>query len=432
MLHLCVENQQECPIEGFITLGLSTSRGHEDCIGQFGSGNKHAVLLLLRSGLNPIIYSGTTKLEFYTEPALLDTKSYNKVFVKIGNNKAKELSYCLEFGELDWTSLDMALREIVSNAIDNGGFSNMEITVTDSLRAKSGTTRIYIPLIPDVQRFYSSISQRFLHYTDKENQSIIEKESVSPAKIYRKGVLVREVKEDSLFDYNFGDELPIDECRKLDNYTVACHASRVIVRNEEGLTKIIRSLFGAKEFFEHTFSYYSMYNVDKQALQNAWQVVTGNAVCCNNGLAVETLQRKGFKCAIITQDNWYRLLTENGISSPIDKLTEVEKQGQQIVPTSNNAIKTLNQVWYWLTELNLNQNKIKPPIKCFSKAMSCETLLRGYYQDGTIYVNIENDTESQTILEECAHYITGATDNSRDFQDFAFLFGKRAAEILFD
>ena len=52
-------------------------------------------------------------------------------------------------------------------------------------------------------------------------------------------------------------------------------------------------------------------------------------------------------------------------------------------------------------------------------------MLFGYYEGGTVYINKEHDTSHQTMLEETAHYLTGATDNSRDFQDFAFLVASR-------
>ena len=50
---LKIENIGVCPPEGFTVLGVSLAdtSNHEGVIGQFGSGNKHAVAVLLRNGL---------------------------------------------------------------------------------------------------------------------------------------------------------------------------------------------------------------------------------------------------------------------------------------------------------------------------------------------------------------------------------------------
>uniref|UniRef100_A0A6M3LMS1 Uncharacterized protein n=1 Tax=viral metagenome TaxID=1070528 RepID=A0A6M3LMS1_9ZZZZ len=37
-----------------------------------------------------------------------------------------------------------------------------------------------------------------------------------------------------------------------------------------------------------------------------------------------------------------------------------------------------------------------------------------------IYINEDNDSNDQTMLEELSHYITGASDNTGPFQSFAF------------
>ena len=59
------------------------------------------------------------------------------------------------------------------------------------------------------------------------------------------------------------------------------------------------------------------------------------------------------------------------------------------------------------------------------------TMLNGYYDNGVVFINRDlagasagagrqalSDRLLKVALEEVAHYVTGATDNSRDFQDF--------------
>ena len=54
----------------------------------------------------------------------------------------------------------------------------------------------------------------------------------------------------------------------------------------------------------------------------------------------------------------------------------------------------------------------------------------GFYREGVVYLSLDfADGASvelrQTALEEVAHFVTGATDSSRDFQDFAFKLATR-------
>ena len=90
--HLKIENPGVCPTEGFILLGATSKRLADNdspyCIGQFGSGNKHAVNVLLRAKLFPTVFCGNHKLEFTTKPgrmkALEGETGYNRVVVKHG------------------------------------------------------------------------------------------------------------------------------------------------------------------------------------------------------------------------------------------------------------------------------------------------------------------------------------------------------------
>jgi hypothetical protein len=78
-----------------------------------------------------------------------------------------------------------------------------------------------------------------------------------------------------------------------------------------------------------------------------------------------------------------------------------------------------------------------PPIKCFRSMMDGGVVCQGFYRDGVLYVN-ENLAGGQsvelrqTVLEEAAHFITGSKDETRDFQDWAFMFATRLAMAVTD
>lgn len=70
--YLKIENPGVCPVEGFLLLGATSKRLADNdspyTIGQFASGNKHAVNVLLRAKLYPVVFCGNHKLEFGTKP----------------------------------------------------------------------------------------------------------------------------------------------------------------------------------------------------------------------------------------------------------------------------------------------------------------------------------------------------------------------------
>ena len=167
-MFLLVQNPGVAPVEGFTLLGVSTTRdcGVEGAIGQFGSGNKHAINVLLRAGLKVIVYCGKTRLDFQTRDDEIDDglirKPVKRVMCKLGGTSTRtiDLGWVLDFGAIDWTDLGMALREFISNAIDrtlreeNGEFIPAMLdgrlavapVCDEKVKAKDGYTRVYVEL----------------------------------------------------------------------------------------------------------------------------------------------------------------------------------------------------------------------------------------------------------------------------------------------
>ena len=284
MNYLLIQNAGVAPVESYTLLGMSTTRdcGVEGAIGQFGSGAKHAINVLLRAGLKFYIYCGKTRLEFFTVEEVvndgLTKKQIERVMCKLGGTSTKtvDCGWCLDFGAVDWDDTAMALREFVSNAIDRsirqGGFVEAmekgDLVVqpcTDaSRRAKDGFTRIYIEMSKDVQTFFGELPKRFIHFDDpgKVNQKLIPKTQPSKARIYRCGVFVRELEQTklpSLFDFNFGpNDLSIDESRNSSEYETRGACAKMMAKaSSEELATIFKSLIKREQTFESKLdSYY--------------------------------------------------------------------------------------------------------------------------------------------------------------------------------
>jgi len=235
--YLKIENIGVCPVEGFTVLGVSLAdtSNHAGVIGTFGSGSKHAVAVCLRNNLDPVVFCGSLRLEFFTRPQVVSdgqaSKDFARVCVKYGGtdpttgssrSQTDDLGFVLDYGKQDWNEVALALREFISNAIDRsirewGDWSGVKIEIVDEnqVRAKRDSTRVFLPLTPDVLNFYNDLGKWFLHFSEPESlqKQILPKRNRNlgdrrAAVIYRRGVRVREFEAsntESLFDYNLPD-----------------------------------------------------------------------------------------------------------------------------------------------------------------------------------------------------------------------------------
>jgi hypothetical protein len=441
MQYLMIENPGVAPLEGFTVLGLSSSRGQSESIGQFGSGNKHAILVLLRMGLVPTIYLGKKKLTFTTEPATMGDTSYNKVLYSLGGSAKKDMGACLAYGELDWDKVDMALREFVSNALDatNQDFGSINVSLKDSPRAKSGTTRVFIPATPDVVKFMMSLKDKFLHASGQQGQTLMEKSEPNRAKVYRKGVFVRELRRISLFDYNFGEELKIDEARNLDDYSVASSACKKVSSSSEGIATMFQSLVRNRskdDIWEHGFS---KWNLDLDGRRNkklwvdTWKDLYGNGILGmeSQSTLVERCIKKGQKVILIGEDAWYNAMSKAGIPTVISLSDDINDKGYEVVSASQNILETLDFCWTAMELTGMTKGKSKPEVRMFRQIVDGEEIVCGYVdRDKVVHINVDNETSKNTMFEELSHYVSGAADMTRDFQSFVIEMATRFAEAM--
>lgn len=457
-MYLKIQNAGEAPVEGFTLLGVSTSRacGTEGVIGQFGSGNKHAINVLLRAGLKLVVFCGKTRLVFETRESMIDDgltqTPVHRVVCRVGNTKPIDLGWVLDFGAIDWVDTSMALREFISNAIDRtlrqgddvlaairtGDLGVVPVADTQ-VRARSGYTRVFVEMDADVQRFYGELPERFLHFSDKPDvlgQRLIVKPELSRAKVYREGVFVREVSgAPSLFDYNFSSsQLSIDECRNSSDYSVRASAARLI-RNAttSELVVILRAIVDRTECFESNLessyllpSWERPTDHQRTQWQQAWEVVTGGAVACPSvGSVPSSVQKKGYEVVSVESLTHVDMLGRFGVKTHMEVLSQPEQDGLELLPPDAYAKKAVDIVWDWLSDLSLTNNRPKPRVGCFHSIVNAGSQRLGFADQSGVYLSTSiTDTLSrellQTALEEVVHWVTGSQDCSRDIQEFLF------------
>lgn len=451
MGYILIINEGVAPVEAFTTLGFSTSRG-TDLIGQFGSGAKHAVLVALRHGLKVVICCGRDKIIFSTQTADVDdgieTRTIEKVYYSVNGRKAKETGWTLGFGEMDWTDQGMIIREFFSNAIDrtakqfgaenlNSHFSEFKLGVftlaeESEPRARDGKTSIYVESTPELVEYVANLGKHFLHVREDvhHTDTFIPKQEPGPARVYRRGVFIREIgKKPSLWDYNLAD-ISLDESRLSNDYTTKAAIAGLYKKPTPKVAEaVIRANAHSLDVEECTLDsdymtgFSSKLSSDvAEVWDNAWKTVIGDSVAVKDRFGQEAAERKGL-AYVVVNDQMYKILAA-AQSKTIEAVYDGKRMEEIVSPTS--FVETvLDDLWEMLLSLDLTFNKDKPEVKCYKSCMRNNEVRLGYCQDDVIHINCDiagsmTQMLQQTMLEELTHYITGASDNSRDFQDFAF------------
>lgn len=431
-----IQNDTECPLEGFIKLGVSSHRDDPDKIGLFGSGLKMGVLTLLRNELYPTCYVGTGKLEYEVESAMMRDTPYENVFVKMsgrfGNrtiNRKQELGFSLEYGSQDWTRVEYALREFISNAIDQSTVAGTTIEFKDNPRGKSGYTRIFIPCSLVVEEYIKNIDHHFLHFSRKDKNRIMRKnhEEESNLKVYRKGVFVTESYWKSLFNYNFGDEIQIDECRNMQNQSVSSAIGKLLKEDEMALRRVIEAAIEGVEAYET--QYLSYWDIDSTYVKEVFEKVYPNKVVVKDEEQKKFVKNKGYDALVVKSERWNQTLVYSGVKTSSDVLNKLELDGCQITEPTEKMLSLSRLVWDKLECIGMTNNKTFPVIKGFNKPVEQGNLLLGFVDsDRIVYLN-HDVVNQKTVLEELAHYITGATDGTKDFEDFIIRVASKLMDI---
>ena len=458
-----IENPGVAPSECFTLLGCSTTRfsGNSETIGTFGSGSKHSISLLLRSfGISPIIFCSALRLEFGWEKQIVDDglskNTFHRVNVRMKGknsegtqiNRVEDLGWVLEHGAEDWNDPSMAFREFVANAIDRsireGKPNDVVITYVaeNQVRAKTGFTRVFIQAIDSVISFMDTLFQRFLHFTGKATTfGILGKAkrnitSEAGAVIYKKGVRIREMADlPALFDYNFGDELSIDESRNAyssDIKRLALH--KILMGKPAAISIVVNALVEDKKVWEQTFNSYDFpgtsINIPEECIQS-WQISWCKATNDKGVIAADTdevnvvLKDRGY-IPVKLNGCWKEVLTKLGIKTVKEVLSKDEHEGLSYFPYTPAVMSAFGLVWNCLLRLNIvNSETPEPEVLCFTKPKINNVELLGFARDKKIYISkrlSETLTAElvETMLEEVFHHVSGFTDFCRSFQDFYF------------
>lgn len=439
------------------TLGVSDKRGSDGFIGQFGSGFKYSLALFARHGLldSLKVCIGKNVFTFAVVPEeAMDSNGYDKIIhmivMKQQGGGTLPLNMSAEFGINDWKNIGMGLREFVSNAYDGAhnydgtyDLCKIEEVEDNQCRAADGLIRVYVKMTDDVRNYFDNLGKKFLMANasyDKEAK-ILPNRTREAARIYRKGVQVGEFGDRSLFHYNL-DGITLNESREVAVYEANQQIAKAIMHGSvEVKTDYLFDLLTDKKSYEsqecqvqilNPSSYvYSLSEERRREIfaeyKQAYHETFGDAVICFEKSALNSVKSKGLPARLIEDLSVYMLLKDSGVKTYLDVLDKHEAAGRVVSKATDDVKNCFRKIWKKLDLCGFVGSREEPSLKCFNQPMNGSNHHMGFYDDNdnTVYIHTDysqgdSAALNQTMLEEIAHHITGARDETRDFQDFAF------------
>ena len=210
-----IRNKGKIIPQDIILMGSSTKRGDDTKIGQFGSGSKFSLSWLLRNGCTPSIFSGRDAIEISTR--MTEHRGHPRDVIYVAGENT---NITTELG-LKWTCW-MALRELISNAIDEGEEKVDIVYVRNegfNQFLDDESTTIFIPLNEETKPVMSNYDHFFCFdrqpdWIGQEGMIYIKSEK-SAVNIYRKGIRCYDSANETLIDFNF-NHIPITEDRLIE------------------------------------------------------------------------------------------------------------------------------------------------------------------------------------------------------------------------
>ena len=243
MKHLLIENKGELDISSLVLIGASTKRNDSDKIGFFGSGNKYAIATLIRYGIKFFIFSGDKKIEIATEDVAFRDMVFKKIIID-----GQPTSLTTDMGPL-WEPW-MAIREWVSNSIDEGAYN--VIASTDTVSGREGYTRFFVEHDPAINEIIDNWNSYFTF--DREDvitqgvdgQIFSQIDENNNLVLYRKGIRVFFDKGlTSLYQYDLST-YEINESRIIDSIHSAEYRTSRFLGNTPNVSvarKILKEAF---------------------------------------------------------------------------------------------------------------------------------------------------------------------------------------------
>lgn len=251
---LIFKNPGLIPEAAITTMGVN-AKLIDNPIGQFGTGLKYAIAIILRGGGKINIYRGKKALEFGIKAQTIRDKDF-----KIVTMNGKPLGFTDQVG-LNWKPW-MAYRELFSNCRDEGG-SIQQIVYSGEELGKAKETWIVVEW-PELEKIHDNRHQIVLPtealYTLK---GVEVHPGVDGEHIYYKKIRVLDLTPKSRFTYSLIDEWLLTEDRTLlyPSLVPGRIATAIITSTNRAFLRQVLSDEHVKEYWEGKINYQIVQNV---------------------------------------------------------------------------------------------------------------------------------------------------------------------------
>ena len=405
-----ISNAGEIEIAALTLLGATNKRDDETKIGYFGSGFKYSLAYAIRTGINIKIYSGENEIKIGTSESEFRG---NKIRILTVNETPTSITD--DFGA-NWNAWFL-LREIISNAIDEGG-ETIELTDEDT-GGETGRTNIIIEMNNELNDVYKDLPQYFAYnrtpiYSHKGFR--IYPKHGEKSIIYRRGIRISEV--NGLFDYDF-DQIEINESRSpVHSWTVgeALWLQLARVTNKKILRLCLKKSANA-EFIEGGTTGVVVSFLGSPT--DTWREILEDKLIIGEseiGLLSKTAVLRGIvvsdkiKSSLLSHypDLMFVEHIENN-RAPFVVLKRILKTERAILETALKTFEKINySIDYKIEIARFTDNKIMGTINGETIVLNRQTLTLGQREI------------MLTILEEQLHIKSGAYDETRLFQNAIF------------
>lgn len=335
MNYLRIENNGLICAEDLMLIGSSTKRDQSGKIGFFGSGWKFALSWLLRNDCKPVIFSGNAEIK--VDFAM---KMHRDNAVRVITVDGIETSLTTEMGP-KWTGW-MALREIISNALDEGGYQ-MCSEYNPSFRSADDKSVIYIPLNLELGNVMLAFDNYFSFNRKPSFEfkagKVFIKNDKSKINYYRKGIRCHDTSTESFLDFDL-NEVSINEDRIATAWDLAVQIRKIVEENTDSF--LLKKILQEDQYYwcEDTTPSESILTALKELISQGETFTTSNIKNLTGSVFA------GINALSIPQ-TWYdRLRDLKLIKSPFQFLSG----NIQFIRTDE---KDLKGVEYYLSEFNV-------------------------------------------------------------------------------
>lgn len=236
------ENEGEIDIRALKTFGVSVKEG-DNPIGEFGTGFKYAIGILLRNQQSIEVFVGEKVYNVSSTPQTIRGEDFSIVTLN-----GEELGFTTNIGK-NW-ELWMAYRELYCNTVDEGG-SSREVSPSDIILPEAGKTKVIIT----GDKFAEEHRGRATFILSSQATQVIkdvgEIHHVSSKSFFYRGIRVYKTGEPFLYTYNRTSKMSLTEDRTVRyEYELRSIVAKLICCSEDE-TFLKDVLTAPQDFYEN-------------------------------------------------------------------------------------------------------------------------------------------------------------------------------------